>query len=330
MDKVALLSEKDRRQLFAETAAAMKTVPAITEKDFWVVWVLDKLFSHAPLKDVLQFKGGTSLSKAFHLIGRFSEDIDLILDWREVAQGDPNQERTQSQQNKFNEATNEQAKAHIENILLPDISALLAPLCDCQIDAGNRFNISVRYPALYEENSLRPEILLEIGPLASWSPSALFEIEPYAARYFPQVFEKSFCRVPTILAKRTFWEKATILHQEAHREMQKPMSPRYSRHYYDLAWLARSPVKAEALADFALLDEVTAFKQRFYPSGWAHYELAKPGGLKLLPPEVRMREIESDYKKMQEMIFDMPLSLDDIVQTLRDLESEINALGDKI
>jgi predicted nucleotidyltransferase component of viral defense system len=85
MDKVAHLAAKERNQLFSETAAAMRTVPSIAEKDFWVVWALHKLFGHDDLRQMLQFKGGTSLSKAFNLIGRFSEDIDLILDWRKVA-----------------------------------------------------------------------------------------------------------------------------------------------------------------------------------------------------------------------------------------------------
>jgi hypothetical protein len=98
------------------------------------------------------------------------------------------------------------------------------------------------------------------------------------------------------VARRTFWEKATILHQESQRAEDKPMPPRYSRHYYDLAMLARAAVRQEALADLALLDAVVDFKQRFYPSAWARYDLARPGSLRLLPSEVRMVEIEKDYQ----------------------------------
>lgn len=89
MDKVAALSTEERKELFAETAALMQTTEAIVEKDFWVVWTLDKIFSDDRINKVLMFKGGTSLSKVFDLIGRFSEDIDLILDWREVTGGRP-------------------------------------------------------------------------------------------------------------------------------------------------------------------------------------------------------------------------------------------------
>lgn len=327
MDSVASLPDKQRQELFAETAAAMKTVPAITEKDFWVVWVLGRLFADPVLGRILQFKGGTSLSKVFGVIGRFSEDIDLILDWREVVQGDPHQDRSKTQQVKFNEATNAQAIAYIRETLLPRISGQLSPSCACAIDAGNPFAISVIYPSLFKAGYLRPEILLEIGPLASWSPSDVFDVMPYVAAHFPQVFSTPVCRVPTILAKRTFWEKATILHQEAHRDPKKPMPPRYSRHYYDLALLAQSDVREQALADLGLLDEVVQFKQRFYPCAWAKYEMARPGALKLLPLDGRMKEVAGDYDKMREMIFDKHLAFAEIIERLRGLENEINALS---
>ena len=100
MYKVAHLSQKDRSDLFAETANAMRTTPAIVEKDFWVVWVLSRVFANAELAKILKFKGGTSLSKVFNLIGRFSEDIDLILDWREVVQDNPHAKRSKTQQQK--------------------------------------------------------------------------------------------------------------------------------------------------------------------------------------------------------------------------------------
>jgi hypothetical protein len=220
----------------------------------------------------LQFKGGTSLSKVFNLIGRFSEDIDLILDWREVTEADPYQPRSKTQQNKFNEAVNEQAKVYIKEKILPEVSAWLAPLCKCVMEDDDGFSICVRYPSAFKDDYLRPEILLEIGPLASWSPSATFPVRSYAATHIPHVFERPECQVPTILAKRTFWEKATILHQEAHRALKQPMPSRHSRHYYDLALLARAPVRQEALHDLALLEEVAAFKQQFYSSAWPKYD----------------------------------------------------------
>ena len=327
MDKVARLSQQDRSELFAETATAMRTTPAIAEKDFWVVWMLSRVFANADLARILKFKGGTSLSKVFGLIGRFSEDIDLILDWREVVQDDPHATRSKSKQMKFNEMANAEAITYIDTVLLPQVQQCVGDLCACSIDAVNPHAINIRYPAAFGDTYLRPEILLEIGPLASWLPSEVFAIQPYAAQHFPRIFEKPSCDVPTILAERTFWEKTTILHQEAHRAVDKPMPPRYSRHYYDLARLALSNVKPNALADSEMLAAVVAFKQRFYPSAWAQYELAKSPTLKLIPPEVRISELAKDYQAMQNMIFDKPLSFDEVMQTLTALEKEINALG---
>jgi hypothetical protein len=176
MNKVAQLPGKDRQAIFGESALLMKTTPAIVEKDFWVVWVLSRIFTHPELSGILRFKGGTSLSKVFNLIGRFSEDIDLILDWRKVTEDDPYGSRSKTKQSQFNEATNTQAIVYIAERLLPIIKALMAPLCDCGIDQHNPHAINIRYPSAFKDAYLRPEILLEIGPLAAWLPADTFNV----------------------------------------------------------------------------------------------------------------------------------------------------------
>lgn len=324
MNKVANLSKEQRKELFSETAALMNTTNAIVEKDFWVVLTLGKIFEDERLNQILMFKGGTSLSKVFNLIGRFSEDIDLILDWRLVTKEDSLQEKaSKNKQVKFNEQINVNAKIYIKNELLPIISQILSPLCTCNI-ADDGFSINVRYPNAFDDSYLRPEILLEIGPLASWLPSDKFEISSFAALKFPQVFEKAKCNVNTIIAKRTFWEKATILHHEANRPHDPAMPIRYSRHYYDLAMMAGNKVKDDTLADLELLKNVVDFKQKFYPRTWAKYEEAAPKTLKLLPPEFRLDALRKDYQAMQNMIFDKKISFDEIINILKKLESEIN------
>ena len=326
MNKIANLPKQQRSELFLETATLMNTTNSIVEKDFWVVWTLDKIFSDDRLNKILMFKGGTSLSKVFNLIGRFSEDIDLILDWRLVSNENPlNDQESKNKQVRFNEQINENAKEYIQNELLPIISQILSPLCTCII-AEDGFSINVRYPNAFDDNYLRPEILLEIEPLASWLPSDSFEISSFAAQKFPEVFEKTKCSVNTIVAKRTFWEKATILHHEANRPEESPMPTRYSRHYYDLAMMVQSEVKNEALADLNLLQNVVDFKQKFYPRTWAKYEEAIPGTLKLLPPEFRLDSLEKDYKAMGNMIFDKYISFDEIIEILGNLEKEINEI----
>lgn len=325
MNKIALLATQRRNELFRETARMMHTTEAIVEKDFWVVWTLDKIFADAHLGKILKFKGGTSLSKVYDLIGRFSEDIDLILDWREVTQEDV-YKKSKTQQDLFNKKIKQMAPVYIREELLPAISQLLTPICTCAIDANDPHSINITYPSAFQDIYLRPQILLEIGPLASWTPSDIFEISSFAAQKFPQVFEQPSCRVDTILAERTFWEKATILHQEANRTEDKPLPSRHARHYYDLAMMARNSVKEKAFARLDLLEAVVQFKQRFYHSPWAKYEEAKIGTLKLLPPEFRNAELRKDYTAMQNMIFEKNLSFEEIIETLEVLEREINSL----
>ncbi len=143
----------------------------------------------------------------------------------------------------------------------------------------------------------------------------------------PEVFRQSTTTLPTISAERTFWEKATILHQEAHRGLGKPLPPRYSRHYYDLYRLTLLPtIRDSALARIDLLDEVAEFKIRFYRCPWARYEQAKPGSLRLLPPSHHVKDLQKDYAAMSEMLFgDIP-SFSAIMEGLRHLEATINAI----
>ena len=326
MNKIANLSDNDRSDLFRETASKMHTTNAIVEKDFWVVWVLDKIFSDEKLSKILMFKGGTSLSKIFGLIERFSEDIDLILNWKLLTKENLYDNRSKTQQSKFNKSINEKAQEYIKDELLPIVSEILKPHCNCQIKEDDGFSIDIQYPALFSDSAILSHILLEIGPLALWLPSAEFEITPFIAKEFPNLFEQPTCKVKAILAERTFWEKATILHQEANRAKSKSIPPRHSRHYYDLAMMAKSYIKEKALADLGLLKSVVEFKQRFYTSGWAKYEDAKVGTFKLLPSEFRHKELMEDYKAMQNMIFGKQIDFEEIISILGKLEEEINAL----
>lgn len=327
MDRVARLPAAERSALFAETAARMKTTPAVAEKDFWVTWVLDRLFADAELACLLMFKGGTSLSKAYRLIERFSEDIDLILDWRVLSGEDPLAERSKAKQEKLNAAINEQAQAVIGGELLTRIAgdSCLGDLCHCAVAADDPHVIEVRYPASFPDRYLRPELRLEIGPLAAWLPHEERMIGSYAAEQFPQVFARRECAVRVIKAERTFWEKATILHHEAYRPEGNPQPSRYSRHYYDLARMAAAPVKDAALVNLELLAEVVAFKQRFYPRGWARYDLAVPGSLRLVPDGAVLAAVEADYRAMTNMIFGTVPAFGEILGSLRVLEEEISA-----
>ena len=315
----------DRKSFYFQQASDVLGLPAVAiEKDFWLVWVLSRLFDSEVLAPNILFKGGTSLSKVFGLINRFSEDIDLILNWDEVVLEDPMAERSNTKQDQFNKAVPFASQKYIAEVFLVEVQRMVDGRCSACIEAHDLNVINIAYPSSFASEYLRPEIRLEIGPLAQWIPNAQYKVTSFAAEALPQLFEESACSVWAIKAERTFWEKATILHHEAHRPESATVPSRYSRHYYDLHQMAQADVKKEALADFELLQSVVDFKKRFYPRGWANYDLAKKGTLKLIPPGRIFDALSEDYEAMQEMIFGECPSFDEIVEGLTSLENEIN------
>ncbi len=330
MDKVSRLNQTDRSELFHETAARMNIPEAIIEKDFWVCWVLRYLFNESSLAKNIIFKGGTSLSKVYKIIERFSEDIDLILNWEllGISKEEPWLDRSKTKQDKYNKNVNQMAQDYITetitDILKKDFQAFGIGDLTADVDQEDSFVINVTYPKTFENSYIRPEIRLEIGPLASWVPHESHSIIPYAAELFGDIFENPACKVIAINAERSFWEKATILHQEAHRNPDRMPLLRYSRHYYDLYKMAQHSVKDSALASFNLLEDVVNFKIKFYPCAWAQYETAQPGSLRLLPNKENIKRLKNDYSAMREMIFGTTPKFDDIIEVLMNLEREIN------
>ena len=327
MDSIVKWSSKDRADLFREAATQKSVVPGIVEKDFWVCWTLGKLFLSQAYHNQIILKGGTSLSKVFKLIDRFSEDIDLILHWDLITAEDPTRERSRTKQQRINDELNYAAQNYLRESFLPELERMLDAICIPWIDKTTPQTINIHYPASFNEEYLRPEILLEIGPLAAWSPNDEYEITSYAAEGFPDVFSNPTCKVRAIKAERTFWEKATILHHEAHRSENSPIPDRYSRHYYDLRTMAGFPLKDQALADLDLLNDVVRFKDKFYYRKWARYDLARPGTMKLLPTDRVRKELRKDYLTMRNMFFGNPPSFEDIVDSIKTLEDEINLIS---
>ncbi|WP_413853895.1 nucleotidyl transferase AbiEii/AbiGii toxin family protein [Candidatus Ruminimicrobium bovinum] len=133
-------------------------------------------------------------------------------------------------------------------------------------------------------------------------------------------------KIPTIKAERTFWEKVTILHHEHHRPENSVTPVRYSRHYYDVFKIGHSHIKEKAFSDLDLLKEVVSFKSRFYPRGWAKYNEAVPGTIKLVPAEHNLKVLSNDYDNMKDMIYGEIPSWDEILDYIAVLEREINSI----
>lgn len=332
MDKLVHLPAASRQELFETAAAERGLHPAIMEKDFWVCWVLKQLFLSSQLKDHLVFKGGTALSKVEGMIERFSEDIDLVLNWELLGYGKGGEDVWQEhesgrKQDRFNQELNTRAASYLSNSLLPHLRDILSSASGVRATVSKRdaLTINIHYPSSQSLAALRPEVKLEIGPLAASVPSHTATIRPYAAEVLPRFFQNPECEVIAIRGERTFWEKATILHQQAHRQTAMPKG--YSRHYYDVSRMAQFPVKDLALADLSLLADVVRFKEQFYRSSWARYELATPGSFRLMPTTQGRKELEADYRRMRPMFFTEPPSWANILNQIQALENEINLLG---
>jgi Nucleotidyl transferase AbiEii toxin, Type IV TA system len=171
---------------------------------------------------------------------------------------------------------------------------------------------------------LRRSVKMEFGSLTDQRPAGKHTIAPWIAQEFPDVLADFKCELVALELERTFWEKATILHAEYHRDAARSIRDRFSRHYSDTAAMATHANIASALANDDLRQHVADWKSRFFPSSWARYDLAKPGTFHLAPPQSRIIELEKDYLAMQPMFLNEPSSFAAVVKTLSDLESRIN------
>jgi hypothetical protein len=334
------MSAEERAEVFAETADR-KTLPeALVEKDFWVCWVLKQLFSDEAFSDRLLFKGGTSLSKIFHAINRFSEDIDLAVDYAALGFTGDRDPRREDISKTRRAAILDEMMTECQRYIGGEFLAALKTRCEEILGDSEAWSLGVseqdlntiefRYPAASTKNLdyVARQVVLELGTHAEFVPHDRFAIRSFVAEEFPNLVPDGEVEVIALLAKRTFWEKATILHAEYHRPPERPIPDRYSRHFYDVAMLAQGPIRAEALADMELLAQVVRHKETFYPSAWARYDLAHPGTFRLVPPETRLAALERDYRNMAVMIFGQPPTFDSIMATLRTLEEEVNKAND--
>ena len=343
MDTIAQATALDRSALFrrAEATSERMWPAAIVEKDFWVCWTLRRIFEVLQFRPHLIFKGGTSLSKVYRAIERFSEDVDLSLSRRDLGFADDHDPEkagiSKTEARRRLDALVMECKTVVRDKLVPalreDFAAVLGKAgWSVALDSADPQTVIFTYPSTEVSGGMsyvRPAIRLEMGARSDDWPAANAEITPYAAEAFPDLFTIRSCQVRTLAAERTFWEKATLLHAECHRPPDKPANERLSRHYYDLYRLARQPIADRALEQIGLLERVITHKRFFFARAWAHYETARPGTFRLLPAADRLDALRRDYLDMQAMIFGQAPDWEDIFRELERLEVRINSLGGK-
>ena len=326
-----LKSTKEEFNTIILNSAAKKGInAAIVEKDFWVCITLDYLFNHSKWKNQFAFKGGTCLSKVYHLIERFSEDIDLIMDWRILGYSikEPWEERSNTKQLEFIEESRDRLFTFLKNDFLPEFKSGMSKLVGFEINAyisdDDLGSVLFAYPSSYSDPSILKVIKLEAGVLSGWMPLNKRIIKPFVAEEYPSIFSYSNIELLATTPDRTFWEKATILHQEAFRPENSLMPSRYSRHYYDLYCMIKKGIGDVAINNLKLLEDVALFKMKFYPRKWARYDLAKSGTIKLLPASHSLERLKKDYSDMRSMIYGDYPSFEEILKTIDAFEKMLN------
>jgi len=333
------LSEQDRRDVFEAAASRLDTLPTYVEKDFWVCLALDHLYNRLPDgHPSLLFKGGTSLSKAFGLIRRFSEDIDLVVDRDKLGfEGDRDPTLPGHLSNKNRKALFEELQAACSGYIIGDLSdaleKLIAGMVDgCRVipdeDDADKQTLLIEYPTLYpspEVAYLLPRVKIEAGARSALVPNKACAITPYIADELPD-WSLRVEKITAITPERTYWEKLLILHGAhcGYRDGKPRDRDRVSRHYYDVAMITASQTGSAALGDHELLDAVREHNLIAFRQAWKRFEEAVPGSIRVVPqPELR-KVIEDDYAAMQGMILGDAPEFDWIMEQLALAESAIN------
>lgn len=337
MIQIHRLAPQDRALFFREASTEKRIPFEIVEKDYWVVWTLERLFSIPELKTHLTFKGGTSLSKVYRVIERFSEDIDVSIEKDFLGFSNEKSPENALSKKKIRaavEALGAACAKYVRNELL----AALHTAITTELGTDQGWNLAVdakdpdsqtllfEYPNLTPRGSyIQQSVKIEMGARSEHWPVSEHSIQSYAKESLKEKVTEPAVRVRVLNAERTFWEKATILHQYAHLPEEKALPDRISRHFYDFYRLLNSEIKKRALADGALLERVAIHKSIYFASGWARYETARKGSLKLSPLPRLLANLENDFRLMNQMFFGEIPDWQLILKTIKQFETEFNS-----
>lgn len=330
----------DRLDLFLSTANRLGTPIGNIEKDFWVCWTLDALYHRLPSNGPrLLFKGGTSLSKAYGLIHRFSEDIDITVfrdDLGQPASVEELEQLSASKRRAKLTAIRNACRTYIRGPLHEALSTAIAQdtqgsgRIEIDTDDPDGQTLLVWYPEVEPRDSsyIRPAVRIESGAKSALEPNRQSIIQPYI---FEEVPERDFSvsNVTTIEPGRTFWDKVVIAHglrrwYERRNELRQE-GQRVSRHYYDLHCLMGSELGETAARNFQLGTDSVAHARMFFDRPDFDLASARPGSFAITPVDEMISALRRDYSNTTAMIFGGAPDFDDILESIRALEATLNA-----
>jgi hypothetical protein len=339
LERFTSLPVEDRREALAVAAGRLHRPVHLLEKDVWVVWTIQTLF-HASFAEHLAFKGGTSLSKAYSLIRRFSEDVDLTYDIRALAPdlvGDANDPipPTRSQQKKWSDEIRARLPAWIAKTVTPEIEQRLSAENLHARIAQEADRLTVGYEAVTtHSSSLRPAVILEFGARSTGEPTEARGVVCDASTALPELeFPRATPRV--MRAERTFWEKATAMHVYCAQGRFRG-GERFSRHWHDLCRLHDAGVAGRAIADRELAQRVARHKGAFFPERdstgrWIDYIRSVSGQLRLVPKGDALASLGGDYDRMlaDGLLLDDAESFEHLMTRCVGIEELANASPDR-
>ncbi len=333
-DAFLSLSIAERREALAVAAAASGRPLHLLDKDVWLVWLLDVLF-RSSFGQHLVFKGGSSLSKGYQIISRFSEDVDLTYDIRALAPDlsspglDP-LPATRSQEKRWTKEIRSRLPVWIAEQVMPSISAALANQdLTCTLSAKGEKVLFEYAPLATGSGYVHPVVMLEFGARSTGEPWESRLITCDAAQSIASVaFPSVAARV--MRPERTFWEKATAVHVFC-RQGEFRGGERFSRHWHDLIRLDHAGMADAAIADRALALAVVKHKSIFFSEknaagGVIDYFAAISGRLQLVPSETALAGLSLDYERMLDdgLLPGDPEPFESLLEQCRDLEARAN------
>ncbi len=304
MNNWLTLSKDEQVELFTQVGVRMNLPPQAIEKDAWVTLMLRMIFN-SELASQFIFKGGTSLSKAFNLIQRFSEDIDLGIDRSYLGfKG----ELTKGEIRKLRRACHTFVSEKLNSILTNELNnyGVAESLYDIvveneKISDQDPETIQVNYKSVFEEVSYLPKrVLIEVSARSLREPYQEVKINSFIDQQYPEMdFTETTFKVQATKPQKTFLEKLILLHEEFQKPADKIRHLRMSRHFYDIGQILNSEYGKDALQDNELFKNIIEHRKVLTPVKTADYENLSLIKLSIIPPKEQMKNFQSDYKEMQ-------------------------------
>jgi hypothetical protein len=342
---VLAASDEERRDLLVGTANRLRTNEQNIEKDFWVCWTLDALFNELDAGGPrLLFKGGTSLSKGYGLIERFSEDIDITVFREDIGQPATVEELEALSGKKRNarlEAIKAACQEYIQGPMLEQLGVLLQQTLQAANLNANRARVEpdpadpdgqsllLWYPTATAEGNayIRRAIKIESGAKSALEPHAPVVVKPYIADNLPNL-DLAVGNVTTVDPGRTFWDKVVILHGLRRwwdrRGELRGGGQRVSRHYYDVYRLLISETGRKASGHMEMAEDCVRHARMFFNRPDLDLASAVPGSFALTPHGEMLADLWRDYEAMSGMVFGPIPTVDEVVAVVAELERKLN------